>query len=294
MGKFSRFLKNSLGRGKELRLGIALGGGGARGLAHIPLLEALDSRGVRPCCIAGTSIGAVIGALYASGMSGSEIRELADNTVFQKDDSLKNILDDIHRLGKLMDLNFMGSGIFHGDAITDYLCRALPVKTFDELNIPLIMTATDFWTSEKITISQGELASAMKASMGLPGIFKPVKRDGMILIDGGGVDPVPYDLLKNCTVTVAIDVLGRSEPKEENAPSSVRAVLEMFNIMQRSIVRTTMERNRPDIYIRPDIPNVGLMEFHRAKEIFEMGERAVPELLEKLQPFLPEKGGKDR
>ena len=114
--------RNLLGRKKsdteetDIRLGLALGGGGARGLAHIPLLEVLDKVGIRPCCIAGTSIGAVLGALYASGMKGAEIHSLVQDTIIGKSASPGERLKDIKKLVQFMDIDFLGPGIFKGDS----------------------------------------------------------------------------------------------------------------------------------------------------------------------------------
>lgn len=269
--------------GKGNRIGLALGGGGAKGLAHIPLLELLDEMEVRPCCISGTSIGAVIGALYASGMSGSEIRELVDDTVVQKGDPPEKFLKNLKKVIGFMDLDFLGSGLFKGSSFMDYFYEAIRTDSFRDLEIPLKVVATDFWSSERVVISSGELIPAVKASMGLPGFFTPVEDEGKVLIDGGGVDPVPWDVLEDCDAVIAIDVLGSSSSDSGEQPTAMGAVMQMFDIMQRSIVRRTMEVSRPDIYIRPDIQGVGLLEFHRARDIYAFGEASRKELEEGLR-----------
>lgn len=264
-------------------LGVALGGGGAKGLAHIPVLELMDEMNIRPACISGTSIGAVIGALYASGMPGAGIRSLVDDTIVQKGDSPDEVLKNIKKIIHFMDVDFLGSGIFKGDSFIDYFYDAIKTDSFDELEIPLKVVATDFWRSEQVVLSSGDLMEAVKASMGLPGIFTPVEIDDRVLIDGGGVNPVPWDVLEKCGTTVAVDVLGRSEGKADKSPKAARAVAEMFDIMQRTIVREKMDQSRPDIYIRPDIRGVGILEFHRAEEIYDFAAPAVEELRKELE-----------
>jgi NTE family protein len=122
----------------------------------------------------------------------------------------------------------------------------------------------------------------VKASMGLPGLFTPVRIDERTLLDGGAVDPVPWDILAECDVVIAVDVLGRTEESGDEVPNAVMAVTEVFDIMQRSIVRARMDIMRPDIYLKPDIPGVGLLEFHRAEEIYGFAGNAADELEREL------------
>ena len=271
-----------------IRLGLALGGGGAKGLAHIPLLEVLDKMQIRPCCIAGTSIGAVLGALYASGVKGSEIRSLVQETVIRKNASPVELLKDIKRLVQFMDIDFLGPGIFKGDSVMRYFYDAIHKDNFEDLEIPLKVVATDFWASEQAVLSSGNLLKAVKASMGLPGLFTPVKYGERILIDGGGVNPVPFDILDDCDLIVAVDVLGYAESESGKPPGAVKAVLEMFDIMQRTIVETKMSITQPGIYIKPDIRNIGILEFFRAEEIYASAEASCRELEEKLKEYYPE------
>ncbi len=273
---------------KSIRLGLALGGGGARGLAHIPIFELLDRMRIKPCCIAGTSIGAVLGAMYASGVKGSEIRSLVQETIIRKSTSPGELLKDIKKLVKFMDIDFLGPGIFKGDSIMKYFYDAIHRDNFEDLEIPLKVVATDFWASEQTVISSGNLLKAVKASMGLPGLFTPVKYGERILIDGGGVNPVPFDVLDDCDLIVAVDVLGYAESESSKPPGAVKAVLEMFDIMQRSIVETKLEISQPDIYIKPDIRNIGMLEFHRAEEIYSSACASCAELEEKLKEYYPE------
>ena len=272
---------------KNVSFGLALGGGGARGLAHVPVLELLDKSGIRPCCIAGTSIGAVLGSLYASGLKGSEIRVLVQDTVIRKNDTPGEIFKDLKRLVNFMDVDFLGPGIFKGDSIVKYLYDDIKTDSFENLEIPLKVVATDFWSSEQVVISSGNLLQGVKARMGLPGLFTPVKYGNSTLIDGGGVNPVPWDVLDECDVIIAVDVLGYAESDCNKQPGVVKAVLEMFDIMQRSIVNVKKAVSQPDIYLKSDIRNIGILEFHRAEEIYSCAETSCSELEEALKLYFP-------
>lgn len=270
------------------KLGLALGGGGARGLAHIPMLEVFDELGLRPHRIAGTSIGAVMGALYASGVSGARIREAVGRMVITRGDSFRDALRkrDALRWVEFFDVEFGRGGLFKGDKFIEFLYEAMNVSTFEELKIPLRVVATDFWSGQQVVIGSGELLPAVKASMGLPGVFTPVTREGRVLIDGGGVNPVPHDLLEDCDIVVAVDVMGNLESGSGKVPNLFRAVLGTFDIMQKSIVAEKRKLVPPDIDIRADIVDVDLLEFYEAEKIFEQAEPARRKLREELEKRL--------
>jgi len=242
------------------------------------MLEALDELGVRPHRIAGTSIGAVMGALYASGISGARIREGVRRMVISKGDSFREALGkrDALRWFEFLDVEFRRGGLFKGDRFIQFLYGQMGKGTFEELATPLRVVATDFWTSEQVVLESGDLLSAVKASMGLPGVFTPVRRDGRVLIDGGGVNPVPHELLDDCDVKIAIDVMGQMQPdRPGQIPNLVRAVLGTFDIMQNSIVAAKLQLHPPDIYIRPTVVGVDILEFYKAEEVYAQaaGER---------------------
>lgn len=270
------------------KIGLALGGGGAKGLAHIPMLEVFDDLGLRPHRIAGTSIGAIMGALYASGIRGAQIREGVERMTVSKGESWREALSkkDVLKWFEFMDLDFRRGGLFKGDKFIEFLCGAMETSVFEELSIPLRVVATDFWTAEEVVLETGDLSRAVKASMGLPGIFTPVVQDGRTLIDGGGVNPVPYDLLDDCDLVVAIDVMGRMLPHGRQTPNPFRAVLGTFDIMQKSIVREKLRHAPPDIYVRPEITDVDILDFHRAGEVYAQAEPARQELRRALERAL--------
>ena len=271
-----------------MKVGLALGGGGARGLAHIPMLQVLDDLGIRPYRISGTSIGAIIGALYASGLSAKQIRAevldmvVADGASFRK--ALKN--KDAPKWLKMIDLDLKRGGLIKGDRFIRLLFDVMRVDTFEELKTPLRVVASDYYASEQVVLDSGDLLQAVKASMALPGVFTPVIRNNRLLIDGGGVNPVPYDLLDECDFVVAIDVMGELRDDAPKSPPFFRAMLHTFNIMQNSIIAEKLKQNRPDIYIRPKLVNIDILEFYKADEIFKQAKPACRELKRELEKAL--------
>jgi NTE family protein len=227
-------------------IGLALGGGGARGLAHIPMLELLDEMGVRPHRIAGTSIGAVIGALYASGMSGKEIRRLADGlTVSSSESWLDSLLDeDVGRWLEFFDLRPGRGGLIDTDAFGRYLEKTIGVTEFDQLGIPLKIVATDFYRREQVVFDHGRLRPAVQASIAIPGLFNPLSYRGRVLVDGGLVNPVPWDLLFD----------------------------------ECDFVNT----RPPQVYIRPKLEDIQVLDFNRVDEIYAQAMPARQQLRREL------------
>lgn len=270
------------------KIGLALGGGGAKGLAHIPMLEVFDEMGIRPHRMSGTSIGSIIGALYASGIRAEQIREGVNRMVITKGDGFRQALrkTDVLKWLDFMDIEFGRGGLFKGDRFIRFLYDAMKISTFEELKIPFRVTATDFWTSEAVVLQSGELLPAVKASMGLPGVFTPVKIGDRVLIDGGGVNPVPYDILDDCDVVVAVDVMGKMREHKSKLPTVVRAVLGAFDIMQNSIIAEKLKHSPPDIYIKPDIVGVDILDFYKADIVYEQSGPAQRQLREELERHL--------
>lgn len=272
------------------KIGLALGGGGARGLAHIPMLQVLDQLGVRPHRIAGTSIGAVIGALYASGMSGQEIRDLVDRLTVSTDESWLSALfkEDVGHWWNFIELQFGRGGMIDTGAFAAFIGDTMGVSRFEDLEIPLKVVATDFWHSTQVVFDSGELLPALRASIAIPGLFSPVHYKGHVLVDGGLANPVPYDLLfDECEVVVAIDVSGRRSPSSDDGPSYFETIFNTMQIMQGSIVREKIRYRPPQIYIHPELDNVRVLDFNRVDEIYHQATPARDELLRALRHLVP-------
>ena len=202
------------------KIGVALGGGGAKGLAHISMLEVLDELGVGVHMISGASIGAIIGSLYASGRSASEMREaIRDLTATPQ--TLKQFWEarELPAWLEFFDLDVGRSSLLNVDKFLVELEGAMGLSTFEALATPLRIVSADFWAREEVVFDSGPIMPAIAASFALPGIFKPVVLNGRVLIDGGSVNPVPYDLLLDTWIVIAIDVIGRRKPGDELIPS---------------------------------------------------------------------------
>ena len=185
-----------------------------------------------------------------------------------------------------MDLEFKGHAIFKGDRFIEFLFSAMDIATFEALDIPLRIVATDFWASKQVVLETGKLLPAVKASMGLPGVFTPVTINNRVLIDGGGVNPVPHDLLLDCDVVVAIDVMGTPQDEGPKMPNLFRAVLTTFDIMQNSIIKEKLEKYPPTVYIKPKIQGVDILDFYKANEVYAQTEPAQANLREQLKRLL--------
>lgn len=274
---------------KVSKIGLALGGGGARGLAHIQVFEVLDELGIRPYRMAGTSIGAVMGSLYASGLSGGEIRGLVQQWQTPRPEKKHGILDrrDLRRWAALLDPSFDRSGLFKGEKIIRFLSDFIKCTTFEGLRFPLYITAADYGDASEVVFKTGDLLSAVRASIAIPGVFTPVERDGSLLLDGGVVNPLPYDLLQDeCDLVIAVDVGGIRHADEKHRPAFFDTVIGGFEIMEAALIRNRLKFNPPDIYLKPDIRNVGLLEFHKAEQVFRQSAPVKEELYRRLKALI--------
>lgn len=270
------------------KIGLTLGGGGAKGFAHIPVLEVFDELGVKPACITGTSIGSIVGALYASGLSAKEIAEIS---IVQQSTSLLDALknNDLGEMLQMIDLDFglKSQGLIKGERFLEYLYGALAVKTFEELPIPFKCVATDFWRYDSVVFDSGNLATAVRASMAIPYVFSPVIQDGHVLVDGGLSNNVPMDLLDDdCDLRIAINIRGERSTPKDKVPNVFEAIFHTYEVMQESTTRTKLETNPVDIYLRPPIVDINVMDFHRAEEIYKQGLKAKDDFKKQLEALL--------
>jgi NTE family protein len=267
---------------------LALGAGGARGLAHIAVIEALDDMGLKPAAIAGTSIGAMIGAAYAAGMSGKDIRHHVLAIAHNPRDTRRRLL--AARAGKLSDLL---SGAFSQATQMDaekfcaqFLPDAVPAE-FSALSIPLTVMATDLHRRQEAALASGALRAALAASIAFPGLFRPVGLDGRIMVDGGATNPLPFDqLFGRADVVVAIDVLGVPAPDRSDVPSAWDSVFTTINIMGSTIVAAKHKHAAPDLVIRPNVAIFRTLDFYQATAILRIADAVKAEVKEKLGVLL--------
>jgi len=256
------------------KIGLALGGGAARGISHIPLLEAFDELGVVPYKMAGTSIGALVGASYASGFSGAEIREHTISVLGNKMDAARHLFK--HPEGSVFDLvNFSFRTPTQVDGL--HLTKiALPdgvVENIEDTKIDFSVTATDFYNRTEVTISSGPLRQAVAASIAIPGVIQAPDIDGRLVIDGAMVNPVPMDhVCDDVDILVAIDVTGGPVQKDGLRPGYTDLALGVTQIMQHSITRLHCEKYNPDIYLAPPVNPYRAYDFLKADEILAAGD----------------------
>jgi NTE family protein len=267
---------------------LALGSGGARGLAHIAVIEALDEMGVKPTAIAGTSLGALIGAAYAAGMRGKDIRHHVIRFAHDRRESMRRLL--LARAGRLTDLlSGAVSQATQMDAekfCTQFLPEAIPVD-FAALAIPLTVMTTDLHRRHELPICSGALRPALAASIAFPGLFRPVILDDRILVDGGATNPLPFDQLAGrADFTVAVDLFGVPAQERTDLPSAWESVFTTLLIMGSTIVAAKHKHAAPDLVIRPNVAIFRTLDFYQASAIIRSAELVKPEIQEKLGDLL--------
>lgn len=249
------------------RIGLALGGGGARGLAHIHAIEALDDLGLKPAAIAGTSIGAIMGAGAATGLSGKEIREA---TIA----ALRNQAEVWGRLWQLRPKrlqDYFGGGIVQFDAervLEVFLPPSIPAD-FSALKIPLTLVAADYYGCSEVALTSGPLKKAIAASIALPIVFRPVEIGGVCMIDGGVVNPLPFDKLPaDMDLVIALDVVGGPVRVPGRAyPSAIESMFGASQILMESVISEKLKSRRPDVLVQPPVDAFRVLDFLKANAI---------------------------
>jgi NTE family protein len=263
-------------------IGLALGGGGARGLSHILVLEALDELGIKPALISGTSIGAIFGAAYASGLSGSEIREHCEELFSRRGGLMKKLIAKWP--GSVLEIwNPFSPAIFDVETIMGITMPDGMAWEFEDLKIPFIAVTTDFYKQVQHDITSGPLVPAISASSSLPALFKPVVIGGRVLIDGGFVNPLPFECLKGkADISLAIDVNGEPQGDGESIPSAMEALMGMSQIVMRSIVHEKLRDHQPDILISPPVGRFRVLDFFKLNEVLAHCEGLKDEVKSKV------------
>jgi len=278
-------------RKKPPRLGLALSGGGVRGLAHIGVLKVLTEAEIPIHVITGTSAGGLIGALYAAGLSPQQIEEEALRMASPR------------RLLPLLNRSLPFRGLLSAQKVTEYLESLLGDITFDQLRIPLAVVAVDLVTGQKVVLNEGRVVDAVRATTALPGLISPLERDGQLLVDGGLLDNLPADVARRMgtervvAVDISTDDISVSSLMEElrRRPFIPESLAEMADVLWRSLVvmmrdvnRRSIEEARPELLIRPAIPTgvTVLTGLGRAAEVIAAGEEAMRAALPRLRELL--------
>ena len=275
-------------QGKKIpkrKIGLALGSGAIRGLAHIGVLEVLEKEGIPIDMIAGTSTGAAVGALYAQGKGAGQIKKLTLELGWKK-------------LTPLVDLSLPKTGFIRGKKIKDLLASFIggDIK-FSDLKVPFTCVATDIGTGEEIVIDRGSVLEAVRASISIPAVFTVVRRGGRYLVDGGLVNPVPVSIAKKMgadfiiAVNVIPDVTDRAyrvnkeRTEGSREPNIINIIMQSIYIGTYSLVRSSLEE--ADIIIEPQVAHIGAGDFLHAQELILQGKLAaqdsIPEIKRKLE-----------
>ena len=267
---------------------LALGGGGARGLAHIAVIEALDEMGVRPVAVAGTSIGALIGAAYAAGMRGKDIRHYVITLAHNPGEIRRRLMKA--RAGTLAHF-FAGAFSQATQMDSEKFCaQFLPEQVpadFSALQIPLTVMATDLHRRLEMPLSQGPLHPAVAASIAIPGLFRPVVVDGRVLIDGGTTNPLPFDTLAGrADIVIAVDLFGLPIGERADVPSTWECVYTTILVMGSAIVSAKLAHATPDLLIRPNVGIFRTLDFYQASAILRSADATKAVVKERLGALL--------
>jgi NTE family protein len=268
-------------------LALVLGAGGARGLAHIVVLEALEGLGIRPVAIAGTSIGALIGAAYASGMPAKAMRRYVIDIAHNRGEVLRRLV-----AARATALSVFLTAPFGNPMLIDaekfcalFLPEAVP-DDFAKLGIPLVVVATDLCTRREVVFSRGPLRPAIAASMAIPGLVRPLEVNGQVLVDGGAVDPLPFThVAGRADVVLAVDCSG-GQTAPGQVPDPWESVFAAIAVMGQVIVTEKLKHGEPDIVVRPNVGVFRMLDFFQASAILRAADPIKAEVKEKLHAAL--------
>lgn len=281
-GPISKKTQPAPAQSGEPTVAVAFGGGGARGLAHIHVIRALDEMGIRPVALSGASIGAIMGAAMASGMDGDEISEYTLSLLSNRADIIARLFRRPASIAAVADRGFRLGQFDVQRIVQNFMPEAVP-HDFTKLDIPLLVIATDYFGHHETVFSEGELWSALAASAAIPALFLPVRRDGRIFIDGGIFNPVPYDhILGKADIVVGIDVVGTPRGDPRRIPKPIDSLYGTSQLMMRSILKLKLKLQPPDVFIQPPVSNFRVMDFLKAKQIIQVTEPVRDEVKRKL------------
>lgn len=258
---------------RKIKVGLALGGGAARGFAHIGVIKALEANGITPDLVVGTSVGSLVGALYAAGNNGYALQKMAID------------MDE----GAISDWSvpfFSGpTGVLKGEGLQNYVNRAVQGQPIEKLKMPFGAVATDLKSGRPILFRRGNTGAAVRASSSVPGVFKPVRIGTIDYVDGGLVSPVPASFARKMGADFVIAVNISAQPEVQPASGAFEILLQTFAIMGQSL--NQYELQQADIVIRPELASMKGSDFQSRGKAITAGERAaiaaIPELRKRLQ-----------
>ena len=267
---------------------LALGGGGARGLAHIAVAEALDEMGLKPAAIAGTSMGAIIGAGMAAGLTGREMRKYAIGLAHDRAGVMRRMMRA--RAGKLSDL--FGGGF--GDATrldAELVCEQFLPDTLPEdfagLVTPLTVVASDLYRRQQVVLTSGPLRRAVAASMALPTVVRPISIDDKVLVDGGATNPLPFEHLRGCAdVVMAVEISGPISADRREVPNALEGLYATVLVMTHSIISEKLRHGAPDLLLQPNVGSFRALGFLQASAILRAADPIKAEVKERLSALL--------
>ncbi len=260
-------------------IAVAFGGGGARGMAHIHVIEVLDELGIRPVAISGASIGAIMGASMAAGLPGRDIRDYALATLGRRSEIVSRVWRlRPSRVGGVMAGGFRVGQFNIERILAAFLPDTIPQR-FEDLSIPLQVVTTDFYAQQESVCRSGDLRNAIAASSAIPAIFRPVLCNGRYMIDGGIFNPVPYDHLTGLAdIVIGIDVVGGPSGDDDICPSTVDLLFGASQLMMQSIISMKLRTAPPDIFLRPDVSQFRVLDFLRAQDVLRASSAVRDEL----------------
>ncbi len=256
---------------RKNKVGLVLGGGGAKGFAHIGVLKFLEEKNIHVDCVSGTSIGAIIGALHCLGYKASQIEDIVKKTDFRF----------------LFDLGAPRNGLIKGEKIESFLRKLFEGKEFSDLEKPLYVIACDIKNSQKVIFNKGDLAKAVRASISIPGIFRPVVTKNRILVDGGVLDNLPIKVLRDKKVRKIIAVNLEAEKinkeayetapveiSEKNLPNIMATLLKTYVLITSTPLEYEMKDTKNTIIISPKLESIKIQSFNKAEEAIKIGYAA--------------------
>jgi NTE family protein len=269
-------------------LALALGGGGARGIAHIAVLEALDELGAKPVAVAGTSIGALIGAAYAAGMPGKEIRRFVVTLAHNRGEVWRRLIATrASTFANLVNIGFGSATLVDAEKFCEQFLPSEVPEDFGALEIPLTIIATDLYRRQQAAFASGPLKPALAASIALPTVMRPVLIDDRVLIDGGATNPLPFDALRGrADVVVAVDISGEPTDERRDIPNPWECLLNTVLVMGNAITAEKVKHGAPDLIVRPKVGAFRGTDFLQASAILRASEPVKAELKEKLEALL--------